>query len=590
MTGFLSAVGKARYLIAGHTTMAAGLIVMMLLAAISESFGLSMVLPLISGLIGLGPDAGPIAEITARILDHLPGGTNIETVLLVLAVAFLAKGMFLVAARGLTALFALRLREDWAARLFDHYLQARTAYLIGSRQGVIIQNTANETYHAARGVIKTLNFINKLILATVLFGVMLLAHWQATVAIAVVGFAAIFLLRRVVARHATNFGRRRLLANQEISAVVTESIATARQIKLFGAYQPFQRRLDEKLRSYTRADVAFQVVSELPMQMTELSVIVLVSAALLVLKHIFAVELNEAVALLGFFIVLAQRLMTYVSFLVSQRMKIAWDLPALTMIYDLLKDAPAREDIHAGQKFPALESDIVFRDVHFAYDEGKPVLSGLDLAIAKGRTTAIVGPSGAGKSTIADLLLGLFTPQTGTILINGQDLGHYSLASLRKRIAYVTQEPDIFNGTVRENILLGRPDASDEEVVAAARLAHADEFIRDLAQRYETVVGERGAKLSGGQKQRLAIARVILRQPDVYIFDEATSSLDRDSERLIQEAMDKLAGEATIVVIAHRLSTIEHADAIYQLTADGRARSIELAKADFGMATEAAGS
>ena len=590
MTAIPSAVEKARYLIAGHAPMAAGLVVVMLLAAISESFGLSMVLPLISGLIGLGPGAGPIAEITARILDHLPGGTNIETVLLVLALAFLAKGIFLVAARGLIALFALRLREDWAARLFDHYLRARAAYLIGSKQGAMIQNTANETYHAARGVIKTLNFINKFILAAVLFGVMLLAHWQATVTIAAVGFAAIFLLRRIVVRHATNFGRRRLLANQEISSVVTESIATARQIKLFGAYQPFQRRLNEKLRTYTRADATFQVVSELPMQMTELSVIVLVSAALLVLKHIFAVELNEAVALLGFFIVLAQRLMTYVSFLVSQRMKIAWDLPALTMIYDLLKDAPAREDINAGATLAAVDSDIAFRGVHFAYDQGKPVLSGLDLTIAKGKTTAIVGPSGIGKSTIADLLLGLFTPQAGTILVNGQDLGRYSLASLRRRIAYVTQEPEIFNGSVRENILLGRPDASDEEVVAAARLARADEFIRDLAERYDTVVGERGAKLSGGQRQRLAIARVILRQPDIYIFDEATSSLDRESERLIQESIDSLAGEATVVIIAHRPSTIEHADAIYQLTADGRARSMGLAKAASGSVTEAAGS
>jgi ATP-binding cassette subfamily B protein len=193
------------------------------------------------------------------------------------------------------------------------------------------------------------------------------------------------------------------------------------------------------------------------------------------------------------------------------------------------------------------------------------VLDRLNLRIPAGRTVAIVGESGSGKSTLLKLLMGFYSPTAGRILIDGVDLGDFELASLRGRIGLVAQDPFIFNGTLLENIALGRPGATREEVIAAARMAGLDEFIAGLPGRYETVIGERGANLSGGQRQRLAIARALLRRPEILIFDEATSHLDTATERAIQEGLQAALAGKTVVLIAHRLSTIKDADFIYLL-------------------------
>ena len=566
---------KLRRLMAGHERYAALLLAVMLLAALAESLGLALVLPMISALADVSPATGPLAEMTGAILALVPG-SGLEPLLGLLVLAFLAKGALLVLARGMTVYFSLRLREDWASLIFDHYLHAKSAYLAKKKLGKLVQNTANETHEAAQGIIRALGLVSKLILTLVLVVVLLLAHWQATLLVAAFGTAIVVLIRVLMAKRILEIARRRLGFRQQISAVAAESLGGVRQIKLFDQYAAVAAGLKDRLHNFTRADTLLQVASELPTQLTEVSIIALLAGALLALKYVFGVAFGEAVALLGFFIVVAQRLMSYLSYIVRQRMKIIGHLPSLALMHDLIERAPAREDLFAGAAFAGLESDIEFRHVAFHHADGTPVLTGLNLTIPKGATTAIVGPSGAGKSTIADLLLGLYRPDQGEIRINGRDLGEFSLASLRRHIGYVTQEPETLHASVGDNIRIGRPAASDEEVQEAARKAHADEFIAKLKDGYDTVVGERGGKLSGGQRQRLAIARVILRQLDLYIFDEATSALDAESERLVQESVLDLGGSATVVIIAHRLSTIERADVIYQIGEDGTARKMTL--------------
>ena len=217
-----------------------------------------------------------------------------------------------------------------------------------------------------------------------------------------------------------------------------------------------------------------------------------------------------------------------------------------------------------------LKHDVVLKDITFSYGDGKPVLPNLNLTIQKGKITAIVGPSGIGKSTIADLILRLFEPQKGKILVNGQEISQFDLFSWRSKIGYVSQEPFIFNTSVKQNILIGKPSADMDEVIQAAKMANIHDFIMTWADRYDTVVGDRGVKLSAGQRQRLAIARAIIRQPELFIFDEATSSLDGQSEKMIQQSIEKLSRSKTILIIAHRISTLENADIIYTLEDGGR--------------------
>ena len=214
---------------------------------------------------------------------------------------------------------------------------------------------------------------------------------------------------------------------------------------------------------------------------------------------------------------------------------------------------------------PPCKGNITFDNVSFAYADGRPVIRNLSLSVAAGETVAFVGATGAGKTTIASLLLRFYEPQSGRILLDGCDIREFTQESLRRQIGLVQQDVFLFGDSVRYNIAYAKPDATADEVQAAAKAAAADEFIQKLPAGYDTEVGERGVKLSGGQKQRLAIARVFLKNPPVVVLDEATSALDNITEQQIQKELDELAVGRTTLIIAHRLSTIRHADKIVVL-------------------------
>lgn len=226
---------------------------------------------------------------------------------------------------------------------------------------------------------------------------------------------------------------------------------------------------------------------------------------------------------------------------------------------------PAIADTPSAKKLQIQSGAVEFKDVFFSYNEGKPILQGISFAMNPDEKVALVGESGEGKSTITNLLMRLYEPDSGAILIDGVNIKDVTQASLRKNIATVFQDPALFSGTVRENIAYGRPDASIEDIVEAAKAANADEFIAKFKDDYESVVGERGVKLSGGQKQRISIARALLKDAPILILDEATSSLDSRSELLVQTALDRLMKGRTTLIIAHRLSTIAHVDRIVTL-------------------------
>ncbi len=231
-------------------------------------------------------------------------------------------------------------------------------------------------------------------------------------------------------------------------------------------------------------------------------------------------------------------------------------------VFEVLDTAPGIADLVDAHPLPLLRESLELEDVHFAYIPEREVLRGVSFRVEAGRMTALVGPSGAGKTTIASLIPRFYEPTGGRILIDGMDIRQGTLESLRGQIALVPQEPVLFGISVRENIAYGRLDAPESEIIAAAEAANAHQFILKLPEGYDSLVGERGVKLSGGQRQRVAIARAILRDPRILILDEATSSLDNESERLVQEALERLMAGRTTLVIAHRLSTILRADLI----------------------------
>jgi ABC-type multidrug transport system fused ATPase/permease subunit len=244
-------------------------------------------------------------------------------------------------------------------------------------------------------------------------------------------------------------------------------------------------------------------------------------------------------------------------------------LASVDRVFELIDREPKIKDAPNAQEKSHIEGRIEFRNVHFSYEPGQPVLHGISFVANPGEMIALVGPSGSGKSTITNLIPRFYDVDQGSILVDGLDVRQWKLASLRSHIGMVLQDTFLFNGTARENLRYGRLDATDEEIIEAAKAARIHEFLASLPQGYDTQLGERGVKLSGGQRQRLSIARTILKDPKILILDEATSSVDSEVESLIQEALEELMKNRTTIVIAHRLSTIKNADRIIAIK-DGR--------------------
>lgn len=264
------------------------------------------------------------------------------------------------------------------------------------------------------------------------------------------------------------------------------------------------------------------------------------------------------------FLYVLNRMMGSVGSINQARASIIQVIPALVHVEEFLKVEDKEFERIGGRKYSELSREIKLDHVSFTYSgRVEKAISDIDLEIRKGSMVAFVGPSGAGKSTLIDLILGLYDPTAGRVLIDGVDLVTMDIASWRQRVGVVTQDITISNMSIKENIAFGKLDATDEEILRAGELACIDEFIQSLPMQYDTIVGHKGHKLSGGQKQRIALARGLIKMPDVLILDEATSALDSKSEQLIQRAIERLKGDITIIAIAHRLSTIVAADQIF---------------------------
>jgi ABC-type multidrug transport system fused ATPase/permease subunit len=432
-----------------------------------------------------------------------------------------------------------------------------------------------------------------------MFGVMLYLDWKFTlIAMAVTPFLFLFVQRFT---HLVKKSTKQVREKQsEIVSTVQESLGAIRVIQAFAQGDLEEEKLAR--RSLESVDAALQARKIKALLSPVMDVVAAIGTALVLWYGASLVLANEMTAgsLVVFLLYLGKMFkpMQDLAKMTNSASKAAVGMDRIQEILDsdaLLSESPD------AKPAPKLSGNIAFEHVAFGYEEGKLILQDVHFEIPAGKMGAIVGPTGEGKSTLINLIPRLYDPAKGAVKIDGRDLRGFTLKSLRDQISYVQQETVLFDEPIWQNIAYGKPDATREEIIRAAELANADEFIRKLPQGYDTVVGERGSALSGGQRQRIGIARAIIRNSPILILDEATSGLDAASEALIVEALDRLMKGKTSLVIAHRLGTIRQADRIMVLK-DGQiaeqgtheellsrgGRYAELYKLQFGGA-EAAG-
>ncbi|WP_301109673.1 ABC transporter ATP-binding protein [Sporosarcina sp.] len=355
--------------------------------------------------------------------------------------------------------------------------------------------------------------------------------------------------------------RKRSQALADVQSYLHERVAGVSVIKSFAIEDKEQERFDEVNNKFLDSAIehtrwnakAFAVVNTI----TDV-------APLLVIGYAGYQVINGplSVGTMVAFIAFIERLYSPLRRLVNSSTSLTQSFASMDRVLELMNEKYDVEDKKDAKDLPAIDGEIQFDQVTFAYEE-EEVLRNISLTIRPGETAALVGMSGGGKSTIISLIPRFYDVTSGAIRIDGKDIRDVAVKSVRDQIGMVLQDSILFSDSVKSNILMGKPDATDEEVIEAAKAANAHEFIETLSEGYDTRVGERGVKLSGGQKQRIAIARVFLKNPALLILDEATSALDLESEALIQDSLERLAHERTTLIVAHRLSTITHADCIY---------------------------
>lgn len=450
---------------------------------------------------------------------------------------------------------------------FKMLLDVDLAYFDKMQIGDITRRLNVEVNRAINAIISHVKAVNVIITILVLLGILLSLSWQLTIAATLVSISTLF-PSQFYNRRAKRLGRQLSDSNKAISIHLLEILNGMRLIRTVGTEEREYKKLVHLIHDQERTEFKSQMNSAAIGPINEITGIISVILIILFGRFFFSDKVDSFSAVLLVYLVILFRMLPFVGQLNSIRNQLGNSSASVEVMHDFL-NLQNKPFMSRGRKlFQNLKDKIEFNNVSFHYPGyEKLVLNKINLCLPKGKTLALVGGSGSGKSTLADLLARFYDPTEGEILIDGVDLKEFDLAGLRRSMGVVSQDTFLFNETVRKNICYGQPDANDKEVFEAAKRANALDFIMDLPQQWDTLIGDRGVMLSGGQRQRLAIARAILQDPDILILDEATSALDTVSERMVQQAIDELSYDRTILVIAHRLSTVRNADQIIVLDA-----------------------
>ena len=559
-----------------HSGRMAATIACNIVAALLDVFSFTLLIPFLDALFGTSTAPSRITEIQQRLmgafLETADPASSLRNIVIVILIAVALKN-FLV---WLSGQFGAQLQEfvtrDLRNTLYAHLQRLPLSYFTRTKAGQILARVLTDTQQTKQVITEAVTrSVQSAAMVITAITTMFLISWKLSLLALIVAPLLIGLLQPILRK--LRKGHKRL-GNQygDMTAVVQEAVSGIRLVKSYRGEGYEEQRFREASDRYSKGMVRVNRIAFLAQPITETVATGIAMLILWIGARQVQVEHTLSGSQLIAFLTIVMRMLTPLKQLSQVPTVAQQSLAAADRLFEVF-DQPTELAMDKGRREVAgLEKALEFEGVGFSYD-GDPVLRDISFTARRGDVIALVGPSGAGKSTLADLIPRFYEPTEGSIRLDGIDTREIALPSLRALTGIVSQDTVLFNDTVRNNIAYGAPGRySDAEVESAARAANAHAFISELPDGYDTVLGERGTRLSGGQRQRIAIARALLTDPPILILDEATSALDTESERLVQEAIDRLLSGRTVFVIAHRLSTIQHASLILVLE---RGRVIE---------------
>ena len=550
------------------------------LHALFNTFNYAMIIPILNAMFSDGYTFQPLYEAPALSFKgadlqlwlnygytHIFGTEwRITNVLILLAVVLIAMNLLSNLFRYLGGYTVENMRVTTVQRMrnemFDSVIGKDVGYFSGQRKGDIISRITSDVMVVQYCITNTLQVAFREPFLIIGYLVLMLnISWElalfSVLFLPLVGFIIGSIVKKL--RHPASKSQQRM---GDLVSVLDESLGGIKIVKTYTATDYIKDKFHKLNQSLADTLLWMARRQQLASPMSEFLGI---TAVAIILVFGGSLVMNGSLSAAGFiaFIAAFSQITRPVRAFIDQFANINQGVAAGERIFALLDAENEIKDAEDAVEFEGLNDKIEFRNVHFSYDESREIIHGVSFEVRKGETVALVGPSGGGKSTLSELMERFYDADSGEILIDGKSIRSFKQDSLRSAMSLVSQETVLFNDTIRNNIALGRTNASDEEIVEACKVANAHNFISESPEGYNTNIGDRGAKLSGGQRQRLSIARAVLKNPQFLILDEATSALDTESEKLVQDALTKLLKGRTSVVIAHRLSTIMNADRIF---------------------------
>lgn len=548
-------------------------VALMAAVALVEGATVALLVPLMNVVMGeagtLPGVLGNVGKLIENMLAFLHIELSLMSVLIMIVAAFILQGLFRLLMMHLQARMLSKYEFSLVHKIVDSYFASSWGFFVRSRVGQLGNILSVETNRALNAFQGVCQFLTSLLIAAFYIVLSMLLSWKITLGGIVLCAAASLILKKSMDR-AHSYGIETTNANNELQAYAFDKLATAKLLKSSAT----EKRAVDNMDTIANRRMRLRYLSMMNAAIIPsfYQPLVIIALAVVIFFALVQLQLNFATVLLFAYIFF--RLTPYFSSLQLGYQQTLIHIPAVEEIDKTIELARSMVEVKDGKEIRDLRKAIVFDNVGFAYQNDILVLKNINLEIKKGESVAIVGESGIGKTTLVDLLLGLFTPTTGQISIDGVPLRDYDLASWRKLVGHISQDIFLFHDTVEANLRWMAPEASKEQVEAAARAAYAHEFIMGMPKGYDAVIGDRGVKLSGGQRQRLVLARMILQEPEIIILDEATSALDAESEARVQEAIEQITTDKTVIVIAHRSSLLRNVDRVYMLE-DGRITEVD---------------